>query len=142
MKDMLSRIKAKFILYTTVSVLIALAGVICLLFIENKTFCCGIIAIGIAACGISYYRFGNKNMDNTYVVTAECISKSRSGYRKQYIEYYFKTETDKSFKIKTTQPEKFKRNMRYCMCFRKNKKQTFDETSEIIGSDLIYFELC
>lgn len=138
-KEMLEKIRSKLFLYLIGSILIVLAGIILAIFLEDKILCGCISVIGLFLLYITFSKYGNKNEENTYVVEAECENRSRSGYRKQYFEYLFKTVDGRSFEIKTTQKEKFKVGINYKMCFKKSKNKENEQL--IYGSDLIFFEM-
>ena len=138
-EKMLEKIKAKFFLFSIGAVLLIAAGLIFMIFVEDKILCGCISIIGLFLLYITFSKYGGKNENNTYVVEAECESRSRSGYRKQYFEYLFKTVDGRSFEITTSQKEKFKVGLKYNMCFKKQKDK---ENEQIItGNDLIIFEL-
>lgn len=138
-QELLKKIQGRFFLFISASVLLMLAGLICMIFISDKFLCGCISIVGLFVLYISISKYGKKNEDNTYAMVAECTGRSRAGYRRQYLEYSFKTEDDKTFEIKTAQKEKFKVGFKYNMCFKKNKK---DESGQLIyGADLILFEL-
>lgn len=138
-QDLLKKIQGRFFLFISASVFLILVGLICMIFVSDKFLCGCISAIGFFILYVSVSKYGRKNEENTYVLTAECVGHSRAGYRRQYLEYTFKAENDKTFEIKTAQKEKFKVGFKYNMCFKKNKK---DESEQMIyGADLIFFEL-
>lgn len=138
-KEMLEKIRIKLFLHLLGSVSIIVAGIILMIFLEDKILCGCLSVIGIFLLYITFSKYGGKNEENTYVIEAECENRSRSGYRKQYFEYLFKSDDGRSFEIKTTQKEKFKVGLKYRMCFKKSKNK---ENEQIIyGTDLIFSEI-
>lgn len=138
-EKMLEKIKTNFFIFSAGALLLIAAGLVAMIFIEDKILCGCISIIGLFLLYITFSKYGGKNKDNTYVVEAECESRSRVGYRKQYFEYLFKTGDGKSFEIRTSRKEKFKVGLKYNMCFKKQKDK---ENEQIItGNDLIIFEL-
>lgn len=138
-QDLLKKIQSRFFLLTGASIILILSGFICMIFISDKYLCGCISILGFFLLYVSISKYGWKTKENTYAITAECTGKSRTGYRKQYLEYSFKTEDGKSFEIKTAQKEKFKVGLKYNMCFKKEKNKESEQL--IYGANLILFEL-
>lgn len=137
-QDILNKIKGKFFGLISLSSLIILSALILLFFISDKIVCVCIALLGVFLLYVACSKYGHKTEENTYLLIAECVNRSKSGYRRQYFNYFFKTEDGRSFEIKTAQKEKFKVNLRYAMCF----KGTKDEENRLINStNLIFAEL-
>ena len=124
----LSRIKLK-LLFSVI------AGAFLLFTMSDWTIgaCVFILSFVLIAYGI--FKFGGKNIENVLLIRAKCIEKRRIGYRKQYLEYMFEDENQNTFVIKTSQKEKFRKGMRYELCFAKNKAGAH---SEINNPNLVY----
>lgn len=139
-QEILKKIHNKFIVFISFSIIVIVSGLISLFFVSDKILCGCISVVGLFFLYVSFSKYGKKSEENTYVITAECTGRSRSGYRKQYLEYLFKTDNnEKTFEIKTVQKEKFKVGLKYMMCFKKNKNNKNEQI--ISGVDLIYFDL-
>ena len=135
-----AKIKSKLIMFILASIFFIVVGLVMLFFVSDKKICLCVSFIGLIFGIYAFMKYFGKNKENTYFVTADCVDRSRSGYRKQYLEYYFKTDDGRSFTIKTAQKEKFKKGMRYNLCFKKDKNK--EQSEEITGFDLLEFELC
>lgn len=136
---LLAKIKGKLILLSLASAFVFVIGIIMLFFLKDKKICICVCILGLAFGTYSFLKYFGKNEKNTFFVTADCIERYRTGYRKQYLQYCFKTDDNRTFIIKTAQKEKFKKGMRYNLCFKKNKDREHSE--EISGFDLLDFEL-
>lgn len=139
-QDILNKIKGKFFMLMSGALLIIFSSLILLFFVSDKTICLCISLIGVFLIYVAFSKYGNKTEENTYILVAECVSRSKSGYRRQYFNYYFKTEDGKSFEIKTAQKERFKSNLRYVLCFKKHANEEKEDLM-INTTDLIFFEL-
>lgn len=135
----LAKILTRLVLSEVLAVIMAVVGVFLLFQMPSD------ISFGVCACvlavvfgGLSYYRYGHKRRDNIDVVRARCIDKTRSGYRRQYYEYTFRDTNDKTFLIKTSQREKFRKELDYRLCFAKTKESKGNSYS---GANLLDFEI-
>lgn len=130
----LSRIKLKLLFSVIAGIILVVVGTFLLFTMSDWTIgaCVFILSFVLIAYGI--FKFGGKNIENVLLVRAKCLEKRRIGYRKQYLEYMFEDENQNTFVIKTSQKEKFRKGMRYELCFAKNKVEAH---SEITGNNLL-----
>lgn len=135
--NLLQKNKIKFFMYMLAAISVLIFLTIIIFFINEKKLIGLAIGFSVLAIISLIFKYGNKNINNTYIKNAICINKKRCGYRKQYFEYTFQTDDDCNFEIKTSQKEKFKKDVHYTLLFR--KRNTEDKT--IYGNDLIAFEM-
>ena len=133
----LSKLKAGFMKFLFGGIALFILGIILYFAIKSDWSIGGLAGfVGLGCIWVGYLKYGSRNINNIVIVTASCVDKSRSGYRKQYLNYTFEDEDKNSFIIKTAQKEHFKKGLRYNLCLDK----TTYEKGEMSGSSLLYFE--
>lgn len=135
--DFLFKIKArKYGLYFLSGIVFVIV-VILFFSLEDKLMSLCIAFMGLMLPAISYIKYGKvRTIDDFVIIQAECINKGRSGYRKQYFEYTFEYDGNEHFLLKSAQKEKFKKNIKYNLCFAKGTDLS-NETS--LTSKLYYY---